>query len=195
MDPEIFDKGSNGDVHFALLPHETLYIPFTYLTLETFNVDSSIPTSKKPIGYEEQPKRVVEVRVLSGSFGHVVSVVKVNVFPRPPSVNRMLHFFDAENTTVKKRLEFTGLKSEDSLISKYFHCVEVGTVNKVTVDFDNDSDNLQHANVLLRYRIPEYPETLSFFLLVYNDSYHAKLDEVILASCFIKYCKVIFCGL
>jgi hypothetical protein len=177
VDPDFFDKGSNGDVHFALLPHETLHIPFTFLTLEASH-NLSINRDNDVKGSEKEPLRVVEVRVISGSFGHVVSVVKVNVFPQPPSVNRVLHFFDAENTTVKKRLELTGLKSVDSLNPMYVHCVEIGSVNRVMVDFDHKSDDLQNAEVFLRYKVPEYPGEFSFYLLIYSDPYHAKLDEV-----------------
>jgi hypothetical protein len=49
--------------------------------------------SKAPDSDEQEaPQRTVEVKIVSGTHGHLVSILKVQVCPRPFVLNRTLRF-------------------------------------------------------------------------------------------------------
>merc|ERR1711871_1120460 len=101
VDPEMFDLDGNGSVHFALLPHETFHVPYKFLSLTpTFASKSNRLSSKSENKKEWSSHKVInedtndgllrtaEIKIISGSHGHVVSIIKVRIFPRPFSVDR-----------------------------------------------------------------------------------------------------------
>jgi hypothetical protein len=50
--------------------------------------ESKAPDSEE----QEAPQRTVEVKIVSGTHGHLVSILKVQVCPRPFVLNRTLRF-------------------------------------------------------------------------------------------------------
>jgi hypothetical protein len=138
-------------------------------------------------GKDEAPKRTIDVRIISGSHGHVVSVLKVQVCPKPFVVNRTLRFFEQENSIMKRRICRTGVSQslypgESVAESKFVHCVDAGSSeNKVVVEWGPSSSSGaagDSLDILLRYRCMGYPSTGSFYILIYDDPYQSKLDEV-----------------
>lgn len=152
----------------VLLPHETLYLPFTFMTLLPFapterrqdrrrapssagapgiltrfggravgggeskqDGESKDSESKAP-DEEETPQRTVEVKVISGTHGHLVSILRVQVCPRPFVLNRTLRFQEVENSIMKRRIQIVGHENmamypgEYPVPNKYVHCVEGG---------------------------------------------------------------------
>lgn len=219
---EMFDRDGMGNTQVALLAHETLHIPFAYLTLEPYAAAQYLAASeKKPEtrrSYdaksarrseskdakgdfvkpapptEAQPARVVEVRVISGSHGHVVAVLRVNICPRPFIVDRTLRFYEPENSVMKRRIQLTGYNTaamypgETAASSKYVHCVEeqsAGTksdTSRVVVEWGP----AEHASggpgsaldLIIRYRCSAFPSAGSFYILLYDDPYQCILHEV-----------------
>lgn len=162
----MFDRDASGHFQVALLPHETLYIPFTFMTLLPYvpaerrsggsnpgnqrRADRFHGESKRGDGdrreseaktdedggasaaADEEPQRTCEVKVLSGTHGHIVSILKIQVCPRPFVLNRTLRFQEPENSIMKRRIQIVGHENmslypgEYSTASKYVHCVEGG---------------------------------------------------------------------
>jgi len=48
VEAEMFDRDGTGNVQVALLPHETLYIPFTFMTLSPFTPESRLTARDAP---------------------------------------------------------------------------------------------------------------------------------------------------
>jgi hypothetical protein len=229
-----------GRVQVSLLSHETLSLPFTFLTFQDTTPPPSL-SANRPTRAEgrhraasrddkisssasgrhsrgdkgegraeemeveevdEHPVRTVDVRVISGSHGHVIAVMKVHICPRPFSVSRNLLFYEPENTIMKRRIQVRGNTSmamfpgDNRLYSsKYIHCVEVngggGAVEKgsgqVLVEWGPSESDLTGAggagavgslDIIVRYRCQSFPSHGSFFLLLYNDPYQCSLHEV-----------------
>jgi hypothetical protein len=152
----MFDRDGSGKVQVTLLPHETLHVPFTFMTLIPHLPNSSSTRSsqhnKKSHGYhhserdrerhddndeEEEVLRRLDVKIISGSHGNIIAVLKVNLFPRPFIIDRVLRFHEFENTISKRRIKLTGIDASSSAGSpyttfpgdfamsmKFIHCVE-----------------------------------------------------------------------
>ena len=233
---EMFDRDSRGTVQVALLPHETLYIPFTFMTLVPFQGVEGIATRRKTRlggkraaesksedekrddsgpgprgqhdGDDEEAQRIAEMRAVSCSHGHVVSVYRVQVCPRPFLVHRTLRFFEPENGVMRRRIQLRRSVEKMSRPgafaseSRYVHCVEVegsapadvatataaGSAlqqSRVVVEWgpgsstDPSSGNSGGIlDILLRYKCGQFPSIGSFFMLIYEDPYQSELHEV-----------------
>jgi Ca2+-binding EF-hand superfamily protein len=94
VEAEMFDRDADGNVQVILLPHETLHIPFTFMTLLPFTPqdmenktkliknkmnnnndnkseakdNNSSSSGADVVLDEEEPRRAVEVRVISGNI-------------------------------------------------------------------------------------------------------------------------------
>ena len=225
VEAEMFDRDGNGNIQVVLLPHETLYLPFTYMTLIPFisntndnivkkRIDSrktimdskdagydSVQNTKNDDVHDVEPKRCTEIRVISGTHGHIVSVIKVNIYPRPFVVNRTIRYFEPENTVMRRRIQLVHhLKNptfpgEFSLASKYIHCVEGGDLgghdshndavingssqSRVVLEWGPSSSTVSGAiDILLRYKCGPFPHMGTFHLLLYDDPYQSKLSEI-----------------
>lgn len=213
LESEIFDCDSDGNVMVALLPHETLHIPFSFLSQKTHSGNHVLVKPKSKVTYhdeskedakedsksdsrdkrrnsvpleadDELPQRVAEVRVLSCTHGHVCAVLRVAICNRPFVVNRTLRFFEPENTIMKRKLKLSDSKSLNprpgnfAAGSKYVHCVENGAddAGRVMIEW-GDGGASTSLELLVRYRCGSFPETGSFYLLIYNDPYQASLYE------------------
>jgi hypothetical protein len=166
VEADMFDRDASGNFQVALLPHETLYIPFTFMTLLPFVPAERHSTGRQPGSQrrsdrfhgeskrgdddrqesegkseedhgassadKEEPQRTVEVKVLSGTHGHIVSILKIQICPRPFVLNRTLRFQEPENSIMKRRIQIVGHENmslhpgEYSTAAKYVHCVEGG---------------------------------------------------------------------
>jgi len=219
VEAEMFDRDGYGNVQVVLLPHETLHIPFTFMTLVPYShAPKKLPkrarfggavaeskssfrdggnegkSEEKKIDQaevaddDEEPSRSAEVRIISGSHGHVVSVLKVLVCPRPFVVHRTIRFFEPENSIMKRRIQLVDYSiggnmfpsESSSSASKYVHCVESDDHNgqsNVVIEW-GPSDSGTSLDMLLRYRCGSFPDTGSFYLIIYNDHYQSWQHEV-----------------
>ena len=228
----MFDRDGYGNVQVALLPHETLHIPLTFMTLVPHTAPSKIQTRRssmstaaadakqtrssqdvtkaqpgdKPASHagdhfdleDESPRRTAEVRVISGTHGHIVAVLRVLICPRPFVVHRTLRFFEAENSIMKRRIQLVdfGMGSgstfpgDAAAASKYVHCVEGGeedgSQSKVVIEWGPANSNTTSGgtglDLLLRYRCGSFPHVGSFYLILYNDPYQSEQHEVNLSD-------------
>ena len=186
-DPDTFDLDGNGHVHFALLPNETMHLPFKFLSLTpTFASKMNIKArseSKNESKLSEHstksvPVRTVEVRIVSGTHGHVISKVLVSIHPRPFSVGRTLRYFEPEKTLMKKRIRLMGPKSTGETTPGYIHCVENGNESRAVVEYDNCSDSVDAVDIIIGYRCPTFPGAGSFYVLLYKDAHHAEIADI-----------------
>ena len=227
MDPveaEMFDRDGFGQVQVSLLSHETLNIPFTFLSLVPFipperlsagggakgggsrnrseakrssaaSKENKRSASEAEEDEEEMPEsvsRVVEVKIVSGTHGHVVAVIRVEICPRPFILDRVLRFYEPENSIMKRRIQLVGYGGVSEVMpgdvvaaSKYVHCVENNAAgssdNRVVVEWGpsiGPDGGACALDLLLRYRCPSFPEGGDFFLLLYDDPYQGRLHEV-----------------
>jgi Ca2+-binding EF-hand superfamily protein len=131
----------------------------------------------------EKPKRIVQVRFISGTHGHVVTCLKAAVCPRPYTVNRTIRFFEQENSIMKRRIQLNGYDSsmlvpgESIAAQKFVHCVDGGLAqNKVVLDW-GPSETSGALDMLFRYRCGVFPTSGGFHVLIYDDPYQASLHE------------------
>ena len=90
-------------------------------------------TSDSTTDSTEEEQRVAEVKVISSTHGHIVSILKVHVCPRPFVLNRTLRFQEVENSIMKRRVLLLGHENNDmysnaylEYSNKFVHCVEGG---------------------------------------------------------------------
>eukprot|EP01041_Mallomonas_annulata_P001319 gene1319-2541_t len=140
----------------------------------------------------EEPHRVVEIKVISATHGHVIAVIKVEICPRSFVLQRVMRFYEAENSIMKRRIQLLGydnvadfVPGESIASTKYVHCVETnvgtkGVDSRVVVEWGPTAGpgDANAMDILLRYRCPSFPGGGDFFLLIYDDPYQAKLHEI-----------------
>lgn len=238
VEAEMFDLDGMGNIQVSLLSHETLYIPFTFLTFQEMKkeINNSLMSAQSKTksqsrtklrnqnliekkensnqtsfddleeDNDENPSRIIDVRVISGSHGHVVAALRVQVNPRPFSVTRHLVFYEPENSIMKRRIQIKGnttmamFPNDKIYASKYIHCVEVNDSNnviekgngQVLVEWGPSESDLTgqgftgagSLDVIIRYRCLNFPSFGSFYILIYNDPYQCSLHEVIIIYLF-----------
>lgn len=205
---DMFDKDAYGNFNVALLPHETIYLPFTFMTLVP-HIDQGPGAAKKlrlsrgeskgGEGKEDvanstadKPHRVAKISIQSGSRGHLVGIVQVNVYPRSHVVNRTLRFLEVENSMMKRRVQFVNNKAyniEDTgRPAKYLHCVDHDgrtSQSNLVVEWSPSANANGSLDIILRYRCGTFPQFGSFYIILYDDQYHSVQHEVSVPSlCF-----------
>lgn len=153
---------------------------------------------------DEEPRKVVVVKFISGTHGHVISILKVLVCPRPFILHRILRFQEPENSIMKRRIQIVGHENmsiypgEFTNNSKFIHCVErtIGASlnnqeelqSRVVVEWGPTNEDFfvgsGALDVMMRYRCGAFPFTGYFYLLIYNDPYQCQLHEVIIENIF-----------
>lgn len=216
----MFDCDGYGHVHLSLLPQETLCIPFTFMTLVPYipperTMSSRSRRSRAAAESKEQdhrssnkiaclddidPTRSIEVKIISGTHGHVVANLRVEICPMAGAVDRVFRFFEPENSISKKRIRLVGCNDvtmypgEPMMSSKYVHCVENGVQNenRVVVEWgpsgvgaDIDTPGARGVglgpaglDILMRYKCSGFPHAGDFYIVLYNDPYQSALHEV-----------------
>ena len=126
-------------------------------------------------------QRRVAVRFVSGSHGHVVTVLNVEIFSRPFTVHRVMRHYDSGNTVIRREIQLLGYDDPTQHIQanpnrmfhesrnsqKFVHCVENGTTSKVMVEWSNThagddkegyvSEGAGALYITFRYRCDAYP--------------------------------------
>lgn len=123
------------------------------------------------------------VRVISGTYGHVVSLIKVNVFPQRLVVHRVLRYFEAEQSVMKKTIRLLRRANADGQVSeKFVRCVErmdENFQNRVALEWDTSNRMDSSCSITIRYKCPTYPSEGIFYVLIYDDSTYIALSEVL----------------
>lgn len=230
VEMDLFDVVDGaGRVQLALLPHETLHVPLTFLTLLPYvppsrlraadrrdgkgtKTDAKFTTSAAATAGSTSdgnnnndsnndtnnnaglgPSRVIELRVVSCTHGHVVAVVKVVLRPRPFVLQRTVRFFEPENSLMRRRVRYLAGDGPGGLGlgwsgSRFVHCVETtasaedgdasaGAGSRVVVEWGPcDPRGLE---LLLRVRVGGFPSAALFYLLFYRDPHRCRLQEVL----------------
>lgn len=217
VEAEVFTyNNSTGLIHVALLPHETFYLPFSFLTLLPYAPPSELTMQEiirkrrahesKDEEADNEPQTHVEctrtaaVKIISGTHGHVITTIQVDICPRPFVVHRTLRFLACANSIMKRRIQLVAgnrgntysdgddvegfYEDAGNSEGKFVHCVESGMQSRVVVEWGAPGSNSDaqptHGNtdILFRYRTAEYPSAGSFFVLLYEDSQQTQLYEI-----------------
>ncbi len=81
----------------------------------------------------EDVQRIIDVKIISGSHGHLVAILRAHIHPRPFITHRVLRFHEYENSIAKRKIRLVGIdESEFNVLypgrymteMKYIHCVE-----------------------------------------------------------------------
>jgi hypothetical protein len=217
VEAEMFDTDDKGRIQVVLLPHETLHIPFTFLTLLPVNSRAAssnqfgvISTQKsltngpreESLTSNDLPTRTTDVRVVSGTHGQIVSILRVLIHPMPFILHRTLRFFEAEKAVMKRRILLMGHEDisahpgDFTMAARYIHCVECGEdgqgkeqtgQSKVVVEWGPSGEKFGgrgSLDILLRYRCAAFPSGGMFYLLIFSDPYQSCLHEVLLRKSF-----------
>ena len=222
-DAELFDFDKEGNLLISLLPHETLFIPFTFLSIKPLMPDTASSTVRalKRMSYEaeskskaaderrdskpqrevskksvdgaevdETPSRTIILRIVSGTHGHVCSVLRIAVCPRPFVLNRVLRFFEPESSIMKRRIKLLegnsnkgsrlGAMGKFATSSKFVHCIENESFDgdsRVMIEWGDKVSASEGLELLVRYRCGVFPEVGTFYLQIYDDPFQAQLYE------------------
>jgi hypothetical protein len=206
-EPDMFDKDSYGNVQIALLANETVHLPFTFMTLvphraTASSVDTPAARSESKMAESkdsgprptEKPHRIAKVSVVSGSRGHAVGIVHVQIFPQAFCVNRTLRYLEVENSMMKRRIQFVdsshgashssaafGHAPTEQRPSKFIHCVDHdgrSAQNNLVVEWAPQTHSASNLDIVLRYRCGTFPAYGSFYIMLYDDQYHSVLHEM-----------------
>lgn len=93
------------------------------------NADNEIPPEESL----EDVQRSLDVKIISGSHGHLVAILRIHIHPRPFIINRVLRFQEYENSVAKRKIKLVGINESNYSLyypgnylteMKYIHCVE-----------------------------------------------------------------------
>lgn len=176
------NRGRGRVVGVTLLPHETVFLPFTFLSLQPFKHrqthsakatggsntrsrgaggsrgdegkgryddldDESSRREGKADDYLEAEEKgdedgiqagaidrmvnTIAVRVLSCSHGHVISILRVVVHPRPFIIHRVIRCYEFEHAVAKRHVKLLGNRHSHEYNNSgngeqrfFVHCVE-----------------------------------------------------------------------
>ena len=180
VESDMFDNGPGGP-QVMVLAHETVHIPFTYLTM----------APPERVGRPGDGEDTVTINFVSASHGHVVSVLEVHIHPRPPIVHRTLRFMQAEDSIVKRcvRLLPGGGMVDATHVAgamgpahipgakgrKYVHLVDHG--GRVVVEWRESTDGAQE--ILIKYwKLGAFPSMGDFYILMFDDPWRCRLSEI-----------------
>ncbi|RHY90908.1 hypothetical protein DYB31_000543 [Aphanomyces astaci] len=159
------------DMHEILLEGgDAVVLPFRLMTLQT-----------------HKQARVVPVYVKSVAHGHVVSVLQVHIQPLPFVCHRTHRLFHAAGGILRRCLKFMSPLEDDDHDSlhpnqprrhrsreKFVACPDAGVV----VETNPVEHKHMPQEIYFKYRVGEYPSSGEFYLLLYEDMYHAVLYEI-----------------
>mmetsp|Transcript_15418 Transcript_15418/g.16702 ORF Transcript_15418/g.16702 Transcript_15418/m.16702 type:complete len:1790 (+) Transcript_15418:1-5370(+) len=81
----------------------------------------------------EDVQRIIDVKIISGSHGHLVAILRAHIHPRPFITHRVLRFHEYENSIAKRKIRLVGIDESEFNVfypgrymteMKYIHCVE-----------------------------------------------------------------------
>jgi hypothetical protein len=152
----------------------------------------------------DNAQRIIEVKIISGSHGHIIAILRIHLHMRSSLVHRVLRFQEYANSIAKRVVKLVTARSlkqqQADLIGdfrkqlKYIHCVETSQIlpnhvqsaqesSRVVVEWGAEStlagdDDAQAMAMMIRYRCGEAPTGGMFYLLIYDDPYQSVLHEV-----------------
>ena len=224
IEADMFDRDTQGNIQVTLLAHETVYLPFAFLSLTPMilptmggkglsGTTSSHEEVQKQQQYESNTnnqsdtyltivQRSITVKAISASHGHIIAVLNLNIYPRPFVTHRTIRYYETESSIAKRRVKAIAYDTpgssfpvDSSANVKYIHCVEYTTPttgggaagvggaggaglnrNNVVVEWRESSSAV--TEFLVRYRCGMFPQSIQFFVLMYDDPYQCKLREV-----------------
>jgi len=159
------------DNEISLYPGERVSIPFYFLSFTTLPTD----------GHGE---RTVPVNFRSTAHGNAVALLLVQVHPRPFAVDRTVRFYEAGGAILKRCVKlvarddrvFQQPNRAPPMVSsaKFVHCPD----DRVVIEWRNKHGPHEAQEIYLKFRCGDYPSSASFYVLLYNDQYHASLHEI-----------------
>ena len=169
--------------------HSRLDLPAAHAELEPRQQDL-----KRPIR-----RRTISVRFNSAHHGHTVALLQVHVCPRPLVVHRTFRFHQGENEYLERCIRIQdrsgsihqfstsrmpsrlskgqGIGSHSARIAtqaKFVHC----PASDVLAEWRDQAGTSRSPEVYLKYRCGSFPSFGQFFVVVYNDQFHASLHEI-----------------
>uniref|UniRef100_A0A7S1XUC6 EF-hand domain-containing protein n=1 Tax=Phaeomonas parva TaxID=124430 RepID=A0A7S1XUC6_9STRA len=176
----------------SLLPREKVRVPFSVLHLDAKG---------------RREEKVVPIAFRSHAHGHVVALLNVHVHPRRQVVHRSFTFSGGEGEVLRRCIQLVydgaspgiGIPSDpdgellgDGAVARYdafgmkaprsalfLHTIDLSGNNRVVVEWrEGVSGAGANPEVWLKYRVPPFPGTGEFYVLVYRDPYQAQLREL-----------------
>jgi hypothetical protein len=213
VEVEMFDfDPSTNKMNVTLLPNEILYLPFTFMTLlptipiqrklftrhsaklrnnneDDYDKDGGYKNeSKEEVSSVDDVQRTLEVKIVSGSHGHLVAVLRAHVHPRPFIINRALRFHEYENSIAKRKIRLVGINDSNFQLfypgnylteMKYVHCVE-NTFESNQPSQSNLKDQIEGTNSRV---VIEWGSRLEESSTVHQDDHVHSLDLFIRYRC------------
>ncbi|CAK4477563.1 unnamed protein product [Aphanomyces euteiches] len=154
------------EMHELLLEGgDSVMLPFRLLTLQLAKQSRTVPVYFKSVAH-----------------GHVISVLQVHIQPQPFVCHRTYRYFHAANAILRRCLKFVQ-DSHDQMDhpnqtrptrDKFVACPDPSVI----VETKAVEHKHMPQEIFVKYRVGEYPSTGEFYLLLYEDMYHARLFEI-----------------
>ena len=158
----IEDDMVTPDMHIMLSARESVSVPFVFLSFRS--------------DLENAPSRVIPISFNSQHHGHSVAVMRLRVTPRPFTVHRTLRFNNPADEFLKKCVRFipSAPASRDPQGTKFVYCTD----GKVIVEWKEASASRRTQELFLKYRCGDLSSVADFYIVLYDDAFHASLYEV-----------------
>jgi len=204
VERDMLDASSSTPM-VLLMPHETVRIPFAYLSLEPPSHDlrwgSATSSSNKNESKQSEDGRSCSVQFVAGG-GYVVAALQVEVKPRPCVVDRTFRFYQPEGEILKRCVRVmptqpaAGIGAPSSSLihslggarqshggsaGMYVHCVstDAGAAADVALQWKESAQVPGAHDVLIKYaRTPAFPGVGEFYVLVFRDRFCAQVAEL-----------------
>ncbi|KAG1712379.1 hypothetical protein DVH05_000127 [Phytophthora capsici] len=144
---------------------DQLNIPMRLRWLDTSNRF----TKSRRTGKESDKSKIpVSVVIKSCSHGHTVALFNVELRPEPFACHRVLRFSHPESSIWRWKLRYPR--------GKFVVCMDPSVAMELLRDGEDDANN--SGLVGFKCRIGEYPALETFFVVLYDDKFYARVFEV-----------------
>ncbi|EQC33112.1 hypothetical protein SDRG_09100 [Saprolegnia diclina VS20] len=127
-------------------------------------------------------ERTIPISIKSVAHGHTIAVIQLHVHPAPFVVHRTYRFQHFSLAILRRCLKWVPPPSNDendnnqaeSGVEKFVMCPDANVI----VETRPVERPYAPQEIYIKYRVGDYPSLGVFYLLLYDDMYHARLHEI-----------------
>ncbi|GMF42003.1 unnamed protein product [Phytophthora fragariaefolia] len=162
---EIEDEMIDDHDEIVIDSHDQLHIPMRLRWLDTS--DSYTRVQKSATG-KKASAIPVSVVIKSCSHGHTVALFNMELLPQPFACHRVLRFSHPASSIWRWKLRYPR--------GKFVVCMDPSVAMELLRNGEDEANN--SGLMSFKCRVGEYPALETFFVVLYNDKYYARVFEV-----------------
>ncbi|OQS07837.1 nephrocystin-4, partial [Thraustotheca clavata] len=119
--------------------------------------------------------RMIPIAIKSVAHGHVIAVIQLHIHPASFVCHRTYRFYHYSMAILRRCLKWLpSIDQGNQIQEKFIMCPDTNVIVE-TRPIERSS---APQDIFIKYRVGEYPKSGEFYLLLYDDMYHAKLNEI-----------------